>query len=314
MNADLHRRTLTVDDLPAVVDIVDACDFAVLGRSDYTPSELEVDLRDERIESIGWYDEAGALAAYGWVRRVAASEQVDLDVYVHPDRDRAIGLRVLEVLEQRGRELAAEAGHDHVVFDVGVYREDERSRWWFAERGFEIGTTFTRMRVDFDGPVDVPPLAPALTIRETDLSEEQLRIAHLLDEEAFTEHYMHVAVDFETFRKRFTEHGDGWASLWLAELDGTPVGLLVGTKQFLEDEDAGYVRTLGVVPAGRGRGVAKALLRAYFAQQQEQGRSGVLLHVDVANVTNALALYESVGMRPILVIDAWTKRDPVPFR
>jgi hypothetical protein len=37
----------------------------------------------------------------------------------------------------------------------------------------------------------------------------------------------------------------------------------------------------------------------------------VLLHVDVANVTDALRLYESVGKRPVLTIDAWTKRSPV---
>jgi hypothetical protein len=55
------------------------------------------------------------------------------------------------------------------------------------------------------------------------------------------------------------------------------------------------------------RGVAKALLRQYFSDQQAAGRAGVLLHVDVANVTNALGLYESVGMRPVLEIDAWAK-------
>jgi hypothetical protein len=33
--------------------------------------------------------------------------------------------------------------------------------------------------------------------------------------------------------------------------------------------------------------------------------------VDVANVTNALGVYESVGMRPILEVDAWAKRAPV---
>ncbi len=33
----------------------------------------------------------------------------------------------------------------------------------------------------------------------------------------------------------------------------------------------------------------------------------MLLHVDVANVTGALRLYESVGMRAVLEIDAWGK-------
>jgi ribosomal protein S18 acetylase RimI-like enzyme len=50
------------------------------------------------------------------------------------------------------------------------------------------------------------------------------------------------------------------------------------------------------------------LLRHYFSASQAEGRVAVLLHVDVANVTNALGVYESVGMRPILEIDAWAKR------
>ena len=37
----------------------------------------------------------------------------------------------------------------------------------------------------------------------------------------------------------------------------------------------------------------------------------MLLHVDVANVTSALRLYESVGMRPVLEIDAWAKGERV---
>jgi len=116
-----------------------------------------------------------------------------------------------------------------------------------------------------------------------------------------------VAETFEHYRKRFEEHGEGWSTLYLAELDGEPVAELIGTKQFEPDDDCGYVRSIGVVRAGRGRGIAKAMLRRYFADCQAQGRAGVLLHVDVSNVTNALGVYESVGMRPVLEIDAWAK-------
>jgi ribosomal protein S18 acetylase RimI-like enzyme len=52
------------------------------------------------------------------------------------------------------------------------------------------------------------------------------------------------------------------------------------------------------------------MLRDCFAAARRAGRKAVLLHVDVANVTGALRLYESVGMRAFLTIDAWTKRSP----
>jgi mycothiol synthase len=307
----LHRRPVTVDDLAAVAELLTAYDHAVLGHADFTMTELESDLRAERGEKLGWYDDAGTLVAYGWVARVGDSPKIELDAYVHPSHDVEVGVETMAVLESRGTELSADAGHDHAVYDIGIYRQDERARQWLTARGFAVGTTFTRMRVDFDGPVDLPPSDGSLSVRRSDLSDTDTAIGHALEEEAFLEHYGHVPRGVERFRERLTEHGEGWASLWLADLEGTPVGQLVGTRQFEEDENAGYVRGLGVIPAGRGRGVGTALLRHYFSACQAEGRDAVLLHVDVANVTNALGLYESVGMRPILEIDAWTKTAPV---
>jgi mycothiol synthase len=309
VDARLHRRTVTIEDLDAVVELLAASDIAVLGRTDYTPDEVAVDLRDEDIRHEGWYDERGALVAYGWVMRSGESSKVVLDAYVAPDADASLGPDLLAHLEGRAAALAAEAGHDHAVLDIGAYRQDERSAGWLRARGFTVGTTFTRMRIDLDParPVEQPALPTGVTIRRTDGAEPDLRVAHRLNEEAFTEHYGHVAETFEHYRKRFEEHGDDWSTLYLAELDGEPIAELVGTQQFLQDDDCGYVRSIGVVRAGRGRGIAKALLRRYFADCQEQGRAGVLLHVDVSNVTNALGVYESVGMRSVLEIDAWAK-------
>jgi hypothetical protein len=45
-----------------------------------------------------------------------------------------------------------------------------------------------------------------------------------------------------------------------------------------------------------------AVLRAAM---RGRGRTAVLLHVDSANDTGATAVYESVGMRPVTVIDVW---------
>lgn len=306
-----RRRRLSVDDLPAVLELLTASDLAAMGRTDFTATEVEGDLRDEHKEHQGWYDDAGTLVAYGWVTRAGDSSKVEIDAYVHPERDVAIGADLLAALEQRGRELAAAAGHDHATFDANAYRQDERTRQWLRQRGFEVGTTFTRMRIDFDGPVELGEPTPSVTIRRSTGSDDDLRLAHELEEEAFTEHYGHVWRSFDRFRERFFEHGDSWCSLWLADLDGTPVGLLVANQQFVEDDNAGYVRSLGVIPVGRGQGVAKAFLRNYFSTAQGEGRVAVLLHVDVANVTNALGIYESVGMRPILEIDAWAKTVPV---
>lgn len=305
-----QRRDLTVADLAAVVDLLTASDMAVLGHTDFAVEEIEADLRRDDLEAHGWYDR-DALVGYGWVSRVESTERVEVDAYVRPGHDTRLGTDILSFLEERGLALAAEAGHVTALFDLGAYRQDEVSRSWLADRGFTTATSFVRMRIDLDGPGAVPDPPPGLVIRRLVRDDEDgVRVAYDVHEAAFTEHFGHVPTSFASFRARLTEKGDGWSEVWLAEIDGDAVGMLVGTRQFVEDENAGYVRLLGTLPAARGRGVGKALLRAYFDVSARAGRVAVLLHVDVANVTDALRVYESVGMRPVLTIDAWTKRAP----
>ena len=298
---------MTLEDAPAIAELLHASDVAVLGRSDCTLTELQGDLRRTDLEHTGWYDEKGTLVGYGWVGRVGDSHRVDVDAYVHPDRDPAIGPQVLTALEVRALQLVAEAGHGHAVIDIGVYRQDERTRSWLRDRGFEVATTFTRMRIDLPGQVTVPQPPAGVVVRRSDGGEDALRTTHDVDDRSFTEHYGHVPLTFEGYRAKFEENGPGWSSLWLGAVDGEPAGLLIGSQQFVEEDNAGYVRRIGVLPSARGRGLARALLQTYFAAAQHEGRTAVLLHVDQGNVTNALGLYESVGMRPVLQIDAWTK-------
>ena len=311
MTDQLTSRPLGIDDLPDVLAVVLASDLAVVGFKDFTDDEIATDLAREGIEHRGWYAGHGGLVGYGWVQRIENSDSVEIDVYVHPDHDSNLGHVIVEWLVDRGRALAADAGHPEVLFDLGVYRQDARTRSWLESAGFAVGTTFTRMRIDLDGPVRPPVLAGGLAAHPASDSEADRRVAHRIADTSFADHYGHVDSSYEMFLRRLTERGDGWTSVWLAELDGEPVGVLVATRQFEDDENAGYVRTLGVLPAGRGRGVGKALLGTYFTVCQEAGRAAVMLHVDVANVTGALRLYESVGMRPVLEIDAFTKRCPV---
>jgi mycothiol synthase len=301
----LTRRRVTLDDIDAVAALLEANDLAVVGFVDFTRDDITADLGRDDLEAYGWYDGSGALSAYAWVTRSENSHQVELDLYVHPDHDDALGDEVIAFLEDRARSLVSEAGYDEPWMGTGAYRQDSRTRAWLERAGFDGRTTFTRMRIDLDTPVPEP--APEVVIRRV-TDEPDLRTAHRIDEESFVAHYGHVPTSFERWRAKLTTQGPDFAQVYLAELDGEPVGVLVGTRQFeAEGDNAGYVRTLGVLPGARGAGVATALLRDYFARCQRDGRSGVLLHVDVANVTGALRLYESVGMRPILEIDAWAK-------
>ncbi|MEP6760551.1 MAG: hypothetical protein ABJA93_04215, partial [Sporichthyaceae bacterium] len=115
----MTTRRMTLDDAPAIAELLLASDIAVLGRSDYTLTEVEGDLRRSDLEHTGWYDGSGTLIGHGWVGRFEQTSKIEVDAYVHPEHDAALGDEVLATLEARGLELAAEAGHDHALFDIG---------------------------------------------------------------------------------------------------------------------------------------------------------------------------------------------------
>jgi ribosomal protein S18 acetylase RimI-like enzyme len=300
------HRSVGPDDLDDVCNLIAACDLATVGFVDFTRDEIATDLAKATIESTGWYDEQGALVGYGWLERVERTNRVEIDLYLRPSFDPALGHTMVARIEQRAGELAAEAGHAEPWVGAAVYRQDTRAQDALRAAGFSKQTTFTRMRIDLD-PAR-PPEQPRSDVIVRRITEEaDLRVAHEVEEASFVEHYGNVPVSYESWLDRLLDRGEDFRQVYLAELDGTPVGLLTSTRQFEEDENAGYVRTLGVLPAARGRGVGTALLRDCFARAHREGRVAVLLHVDVANVTGALRVYESVGMRAVLEIDAWAK-------
>jgi ribosomal protein S18 acetylase RimI-like enzyme len=300
------HRSVGPDDLDDVCNLIAACDLATVGFVDFTRDEIATDLAKATIESTGWYDEQGALVGYGWLERVERTNRVEIDLYLRPSFDPALGHTMVARIEQRAGELAAEVGHAEPWVGAAVYRQDTRAQDALRAAGFSKQTTFTRMRIDLD-PAH-PPEQPRSDVTVRRITEEaDLRVAHEVEEASFVEHYGNVPVSYESWLDRLLDRGEDFRQVYLAELDGTPVGLLTSTRQFEEDENAGYVRTLGVLPAARGRGVGTALLRDCFARAHREGRVAVLLHVDVANVTGALRVYESVGMRAVLEIDAWAK-------
>ena len=78
-----------------------------------------------------------------------------------------------------------------------------------------------------------------------------------------------------------------------------------GTEELAQTTRTAHIGSLGVLREFRGRGLAKLLLQRAFAGYAERGLRGVQLGVDSTSPTGANHLYESVGMRPHRVIDAW---------
>ncbi|MGW6503329.1 GNAT family N-acetyltransferase [Nonomuraea angiospora] len=304
-----------VEDAAAIHELISAYDTAVIGSPDMTLDDVADELAEPGFDRDrdGWLarDGDGRLDGWAWACRVGDSDTVDVEVIVRPG---VTGLDDLlwPLVIGRARELAAEAGHDGATLHVGVYRADTAKRDTAEARGFSPGTSFHRMRIDHridhGGPVE-PPAPPAGLTLHTGESEDARREAHRAHQEGFAEHFGFVPVDYDVwYSRRQAQSTTDWAQLTLARLDGRPAGVLIANNQFVPDEGCGYVATLAVVPEFRGRGLGRYLLRHAFAADAARGRKGTILHVDSNNTTPALGLYESAGMRPVLVIDVWQQR------
>ncbi|WP_345573138.1 GNAT family N-acetyltransferase [Nonomuraea rosea] len=300
-----------VEDAETIFELVSVYDTAVLGAPDMTLEDVQDELvePDFDLDADGWlaYDAGGLLDASAWACSNGDSDLVDVEVIVRPGVE-GLAEKLWPMVLGRARELGAERGHDAVTLHVGIYRADEAKQALAGELGFEPGTGFHRMRIDHDGPVP-PPAPPAgLTLR-TGESEETRRAAHRVHQEGFAEHFGFVPIGYDLwYARRQAQSSTDWSRLTLAELDGRPAGVLIANNQFVPDQDCGYVATLAVLPEFRGRGLGRFLLRHAFAADAAQGRKGTILHVDSNNTTPALGLYESAGMRQVMVIDVWRRR------
>jgi len=125
-------------------------------------------------------------------------------------------------------------------------------------------------------------------------SKERARAFHGALEEAFAEHWEFQPTSFEKWWERQTAKPDHDPSLWF--LVRTDQDVVAATRNDPERSGGGWIGAIGVRPAWRGRGLAKALLLQSFGEFHRRGQRRVGLGVDAENVTGATKLYESVGM------------------
>jgi mycothiol synthase len=306
-------RPVGPHDVDALLRLQCAHQQHVLGRPDTTLADVVDSLADPDLDpaSIVVPDGQGALLGCALVFPDGDSDHVDVEVVVDP----LAGGDLLAGLLTHALQVAASAvagrGHDRAAVDQGCYRQDAQLGRSLSAAGFTRATTFHRLRRDLDDEVVVRVPAGVRVEQVDDRDEAVLRRAHRLHTSTFDGHFGFTARPFAQWLAAHRARS-GTGPLWFATLQGADVGFLHETSQFETDEDAGYVWRLGVERAARGRGVAQALLLTSFAAMRARGRTGVLLHVDGGNATGATALYESVGMRPVTVIDVW--RATVPTR
>ena len=283
-------RQLGVDDVDAVVDLVTLCEIAETGAPD---ADIVDWLRaGAGTDTLHWFgiDDDGGLAAFSSVECVGGHTGVEAEVRVRPGLDLDLALPLLHAVRVVAADYDA-AKPLHLFTNSGAHNQ----RRWLERQGAREIRHFWRMAIDFD---DVPPLVPpapaGVALRAVVDDDADLRLVYDLVEESFAEHFGHGGdSSFDEWVTHWRRREGFDLSLWwVAELDGTPVGVLLGRTL----ADDGHVGTLGTLKPARGKGIGAYLLRVAFAEFYARGRRKVTLGVDSENATGAVRLYESVGM------------------
>jgi mycothiol synthase len=278
-------RPATVDDAPAINELVIAADTAVQGWSDSTEAELVDWWRLTELDGNSWLVEDDSLAAYGVV--IPHGESAEADGFVNPAKTR-LGLG--SWLLGRGEDRVRELGLATVI--TWCLAPDVEARALFGRSGYSEARRFYRMLVEHEGEPPAPEWPEGFRVGTFEPGEG--RAFHAALDEAFAEEWKFVSEPFEQWAERRINVPDFDPTLWFIVRKGAEIAAVLRGDP--ERGGAGWVGALGVRPPWRKKGLGLALLRHAFREYYRRGQTRVGLGVDVQNPTGATRLYERAGM------------------
>ncbi len=289
----MNVRPATKSDYPAMAELFRSVEIDLLPRpTDLTADVVDGWLQTLTLETNTWLiEEDGRLVAgaFGQVH----GDRGNCAGAVHPSaRGRGLGGRLVDLLEARIREEGAPRIHNNTL------AADTAAAALLDGRGYAEVRRFWDMAIDFDGDVPEPTVA-AEVFREDDAGA-----FHATLEEAFAEHWGHEPESFDDWWERQRERVTFDPSAWFVIRDGDEI---VAVCRNDTHDARGYVGALGVRPAWRGRGYARALLLHSFREFQRRDLPRATLGVDATNATGATQLYKSVGMHVAMELVVWEK-------
>ncbi len=306
--AGWSARPATLDDTPAILDLMVASDIAALGEPDSTSDLVVQILTAPNTESVLVFDDTGALKGFSLLLNETRADRDNIDVYVDPKDGHHLIPALVGWAVVRVAARAAAWGRPSLTARTALIATETALVEGLTAAGFAFVKRYARMRVELPTRLAVA-MPPGMTIRPfgPDDAAERLMFHRIL-QEAFA--------DTPDFIPSAPE--DWWAKIealpsidysewWVALVGDDPAGVLQSDTVAVEQNE-GWVKNLAVLRRYRGRGIGRALLATAFAAYGAKGRVRAGLGVDLTNPTSAYALYRSVGMSPAFEADMYERQ------
>jgi mycothiol synthase len=317
LSKDFSVRPPRMDDLEVVAELIDTCEIAEHGESDYALEDLRVDWANPELnlETDAWLVIAPGERIVGYAV-MFNRESVRLHVigFVHPEYyGRGIGTFLVRTGEARARRQVPAAPDDvRVTLFNSIVNGNHAAREILEREGYSLARHFWRMQIDMDEALPVTRWPDGISVR-TFVPGQDDHATFEATEKAFEDHWGYIPWRFDTWRQVMIEREDFDPSLWFLALDGD---VIAGGSLCYMYPNEGWVDVLGVRRPWRRKGLGLALLRHSFAEFYRRNQHRVALGVDSQNTTGATRLYRRAGMHVARQYDAYQKvlrmgKDPV---
>jgi mycothiol synthase len=293
-----------MDDVEAVVDLLNACAIEDTGKPQFRVDELCSDWQrpgfSPETDTLVVLASDGEPVGYAVAWDFEPHERILVTAVVHPAcRGVGIGTALCQWVEARGRQSVPKAPEGaRVVLCQEAVSGNEIAQVLLREQGYQFARYSLHMLIEMDGPPPEPVLSDGLTVRPFVRGQEERAMIRAL-RESFRGHWGYVERPFEEELEDYVHLLDSPGNdpaLWFVAADGDEI---VGTSfcytAMAEDPELGWIWGLGVRPAWRRRGLAQALLQSCFGALYRRGKRKVGLAMDAQNLS-ATRLYEKAGM------------------